>query len=559
MVSKKRIGEILIEDFRLITPSQLNEALEKQQGVDKKIGEILVEDKVITPQQLGEALQYQLGIPYVDLSTYRIDRNASQLVPEGLARRHNVLPVGMEDNKIVLVMDDPMDIIAIDDIRMTTSYDTRILMSSRDSIRKAISNIYVQSEAASRAIQELSRNDQENETRQAVESAEVSNAPVVRLVNQVISGAIKSRTSDIHIEAFERGGKVRYRIDGKLREVMTIPKGSHTAIVARVKIMGGMDIAEHRIPQDGRVETVVEGKAVDLRISILPTVFGEKVVIRILDRSSILMTRSQLGFTEHNMKLFDRIIKAPEGIILITGPTGSGKSTTLYACLNEMNDPGSNIITVEDPVEYRLEGINQVQVNTKAGLTFAGGLRSILRQDPDIVMVGEIRDAETAEIATKAAITGHTVLSTLHTNDTVSTVFRLIDMGIEMFMVSTALVGVIAQRLVRRICNQCKERVMPTVEEMMILRLDKPIFLYRGRGCNLCNGTGYFGRIAIHEILVIDRPIRTIISKNGDASTIKDAAVSAGMKTLHDSAKELVLTGVTTVEEMLKVTYSVDD
>lgn len=381
---------------------------------------------------------------------------------------------------------------------------------------------------------------------------------MVRLVNSIIIQAAKMKASDIHIEPFEKTVRVRFRVDGDLKEIMSPTKATHLPLVTRIKIMSKLDIAERRIPQDGRVETVIDGNPIDLRVSILPTVYGEKVVIRLLYRNSIMLSMEQLGFSKYNKEQFDKIIKAPEGIILVTGPTGSGKSTTLYTVLRELNDIKKNIITVEDPVEYRLLGINQVQFNAKAGMTFASGLRSILRQDPDVIMVGEIRDAETAEIAVRAAITGHLVLSTLHTNDTASTVARLVDMGIEPYMVSTSVVGIMAQRLVKRICKKCKKQRKSTIEEMQLLGLDKPIAISYGQGCNHCNDTGYSGRIAIHEVMIVDNDIKSLISTGQTSETIKEVLRKKGMKTLNDSARDLVLDGTSTIEEMLRVTYSVE-
>lgn len=559
MITKKRLGDVLV-DLGFISEEQLQSALDIQATSDKRLGEILLDQNLLSRDQLSTVLEFQLGIPYVDLSTYNIDPKASKLISEKLARKHDVLPVAVHNDKIVVVMADPFDIVARDDVKIASNLETEVLMSSKEDIRKSINTVYDSSEITDQTIEELNiENADYDEIAEDIDNIEVEKAPVVRLVNTIISGAIKARASDIHIEAYEKTAKVRYRVDGELKDVISPPKSSHQAIVARIKILGGMDIAEKRIPQDGRIETVIEGKPIDMRISVLPTVHGEKAVIRLLDRSSIVLKKEDLGFTEYNINLFNRIIKSPEGIILLTGPTGSGKTTTLYATLSELNKPNINVITVEDPVEYRLEGVNQVQVNTKAGLTFASGLRSILRQDPDIVMVGEIRDSETAQIATQAAITGHLVLSTIHTNDAVSTIFRLTDMGIETFMVSSAVVGVIAQRLVKRVCIHCKEKRPPTFEEMMMLGLEKPVFLYKGKGCNVCGGSGYYGRIAIHEVLAVDKTIRNMISKGMDADTIKEEAMRSGMKTLSESCKELVLEGVTTIEEMLKVTYSIDN
>ncbi len=387
----------------------------------------------------------------------------------------------------------------------------------------------------------------------------MESAPVVRLINSVLQHSIKSSASDIHIEPTAGNLKVRFRIDGQLQEVMNSSMMAHSAIITRIKIMGGMDIAEKRIPQDGRVETKVDGKNVDLRLSILPTVYGEKVVIRILGGSSGALSRDQLGLSKANEILFDKITKSPNGIILVSGPTGSGKTTTLYSLLKEVNTPEVNIITVEDPVEYKLDGVNQVQVNTKAGLTFASGLRSILRQDPDIIMIGEIRDSETAQIAIRASITGHLVLSTIHTNDAASSVARLVDMGVESYLVTSSLVGVVAQRLVRNVCSHCKTAYKPSHSEMMLLKMKEPVPLYKGAGCPVCNYTGYKGRSAIHEIIVMTREIRELVNRGGSIDQINQIAARQGTINLRESCAELVLEGRTTVDEMLKVTYSTEN
>ena len=564
LVTRKRIGEVLL-GLNMITQEQLDKCLKIQTTSQMKLGEILVAEGFLSKEQFNYVLGSHIGVPYVDLNIDDIDPGAAKLITEQLARKHNVIPIRLDNGMLTLVMSDPFDIVARDDVRIVTGFQPEVIMSSREEIQRAINTLYDSSEVVQKTIEEIKQTDFQDDDdlllrqQQQESEEEISKAPVVKLVNTIITQAIKMRTSDIHIEGFEKNSKVRYRIDGELREVMSLPKSSHVAMVARIKILGGMDIAETRQPQDGRIETVLDGAKIDMRISILPTVNGEKVVIRILKSGSIQVTKEQLGFSEHNVKRFNHIIKAPEGIILLTGPTGSGKTTTLYTALRELNKPSVNIITVEDPVEYRLEGINQVQVNAKAGLTFAAGLRSILRQDPDIVMVGEIRDSETAEIAVRAAITGHIVLSTIHTNDAVSTVSRLVDMGCEPFMVSSALMGVIAQRLLRRICPRCITERAPTIEEMIMLGLDNPIMLNYGKGCQNCNNTGYSGRQGIHEILIMDREIRNMVVNNVPADEIKKCAREKGMKTLADSARDLVLAGKTTIEEMIKVTFSVDD
>lgn len=556
--AKMRLGDILVKSG-VLTNEQLEQALILQKKEHKKLGELLIDEKILTEEQILGVLEYQLGIPYIDLNRYIVDRKVPKMVPELLAKKHNLIAINMEKGKLVVAMSDPLDIIAIDDARISTGMELELVISSKNDIKKAINEYYDSTELAEKAVEEFKlQTSVQDIAVEELEDEDVTNAPIVILVNTIINQAVRSRASDIHIEPFEKIVRIRYRIDGELKEVMSPAKSTHSALATRIKIMGKMDISEKRIPQDGRVETIIENRAIDMRISVLPTVYGEKIVIRLLDRNAIIVSKEELGFTKHNLELFDKIIKAPEGIILLTGPTGSGKTTTLYTILKELNQINKNIITVEDPVEYRLNGVNQVQVNTKAGLTFASGLRSILRQDPDIVMVGEIRDAETAQIATRAAITGHLVLSTLHTNDTASTISRLIDMGIESYMVSSSVVGIIAQRLVKRICPKCKEAYEASSEELGFLHRDEKTTLYKGKGCNACSGTGYSGRIAIHEVMVMDREIRNMIDKGNSIDEIKDKAISKGLSTLNESCKELVLSGITTMEQLIKITYSVD-
>ncbi len=559
MRKKQRLGDILV-NHNMITPEQLEKALEAQKESKKKLGEVLIDLGIIDENIILKTLEAQLKIPYIDLSNYMINPKAVRIISENIARRYNIIPLDIENGKIILSMSDPLDVLAVDDVRVITGLSVGVVISSKSDIQKAINKYFDTSATAQEAMKEfeLQTGNLDDEEVEA-EADDVANAPIVRLVNSMISQAARMRASDIHIEPFEDMVRVRFRVDGDLIENMVMPRKTHSALITRIKIIGKLDIAERRIPQDGRVETVVDRIPIDLRISILPTVYGEKVVMRLLFRNAISVTKEQLGFTEYNLKLFDKIIRAPEGIILVTGPTGSGKSTTLYTVLRELNDIKKNIITIEDPVEYRLGGINQVQVNTKAGLTFASGLRSVLRQDPDIVMVGEIRDAETAQIATRAAITGHLVLSTLHTNDTASTISRFIDMGVESYMVSSSVIGVIAQRLVRRICPRCKTVHELTDEEKSITsNLPLASVVYKGIGCNHCNGTGYSGRIAIHEILVMDREIRRMIDRGNPIDEIKERAIQKGMKTLNNTCIDLINEGITTIDEMLKITYSVD-
>jgi len=556
--NRKKLGNLLI-DAGIISREQLEQALQLQKNTGKKVGEILVEQGLVQEKEIVEVLEFQLGIPHMDLDKHFIDPDISNLISEDLARRHLLIPVKVKEGRLVIAMADPLNIFAIDDIKIATGMDVEVVIATSKDILSAIDQYYGKKNVE-QAIEEFKKEfDFDNITEVDEKTlSEINNAPVVKLVNSIIRQAIRSKASDIHIEPFEHHVRVRFRIDGELQEIMSPAKSTHAAIVTRIKIMGKMDIAEKRVPQDGRYEAVIDGKEVDLRISSLPTVYGEKIVIRILQRDSTMLTRKQLGFTQHNMKKLDDIIKSPNGIILVTGPTGSGKSTTLYALLRELNTPNKNLITVEDPVEYRIEGINQVPVNNKAGMTFASALRSILRQDPDIIMIGEIRDTETAEIAVRASITGHLVLSTMHTNDTASTVSRLIDMGIEPYLVSSSVVGIIAQRLVKRICEGCKTDYKPTPEEKEMLGLDKDITLHKGAGCSACGGTGYKGRIAVHEIMTITKELRALINKGASVDEIREAAEKQGMLTLQENCRQLIVDGISTIEEMLRVAYSID-
>ena len=560
MKLKLRLGDILVQNG-IISEEQLHKALILQKDSGQKLGAVLMSQDWITEEQLFKILEQQYDIPYLDLNATYIDPKVPKLISETLARKHNVLPISLDKNVLKVAMSDPLDIIARDDIRIITGLDIDPVISPTLDITRAINRYYDSSEMAERAVEEFKSQGGIREDITEQEDADVTNAPMVRLVNDIISRAVKTKASDIHIEPFERNVRIRFRVDGELREVMTPEKTTHGAIVTRIKIMGKMNISEKRIPQDGRVETIIEGLPIDMRISVLPTVYGEKVVIRLLDRSSLVVHKEDLGFTEHNLERLNRIMKVPEGIVLVTGPTGSGKTTTLYSMLKELNQIHKNIITVEDPVEYRIEGINQVQVNNKAGLTFATGLRSILRQDPDIVMVGEIRDVETAEIAVRAAITGHVVLSTIHTNDTVSTISRLEDMGIANYLISSAVVGIIAQRLVKRICNKCKQPYEATLEEAKMLGENggAKVILHRGAGCNACSHSGYSGRTAIHEVLVLDRSLKTMISSNQSIEAIRIVAKEKGLTTLNETCRELVKSGVTTIDEMIRMTFNVEE
>lgn len=553
-----RFGDLLVSVGK-ITEEQLAEVLREQKTSGKKIGELLVNKGYVTELDIIQVLEFQLGIPHIDLDKHYIDPDIPKLINENMARRSVIIPIKKEKNDLTVAMADPLNLFAIDDIKIATGLEVKPVISTQDNIINAIDQYYGK-QSAERAIEDFKKQYDVDNIDDLDEDIlnEINNAPVVRLVNSIIKQAIKAKASDIHIEPFENKVRVRFRIDGELQEIMSPAKSTHSAIITRIKIMGKMNIAEKRIPQDGRVETSIDGREVDLRISVLPTVFGEKIVIRLLDRSSFLLSKTQLGFSDENLKRIDEILKNPNGIILITGQTGSGKTTTLYSVLREFNSINKNIITVEDPVEYRLEGINQVQVNTKSGLTFAQGLRSILRQDPDIIMIGEIRDTETAQIAVRAAITGHIVISTMHTNDAPSTAVRLLDMGIEPYLITSAVVGVVAQRLVRKICDNCKTKYIPTDSEKNILGISEDLTLYKGRGCSKCYNTGYRGRTAIHEIMHMTKEVKALIESGGSIDSIKENVANQGMVTLRENCKDLVLKGITTVEELIRVTYSLE-
>ena len=553
------LGELLVE-INVISQKQLDKAFEVQKTSEgKSLGDVLIDLGYITEKQYMKALEYRFRIPFVDLATMEIPSELSNVLSPDTAKQYTIVPVELKDNKLTIAVSDPMNFQAFDDVKLQTKLDVKTVLATPTDIKSAIIKLYEQTQT-DEAMEDLNNEYTIEDVEKLSEEVNnnVDSAPVVRLVNLIITQAINSRASDVHIEPLENIVRVRFRIDGVLYEQLTIKKAAYPAIVTRIKIMGNMNIAEKRIPQDGRYQTTFNGTTIDLRLSILPTVNGEKVVLRILGGKGVALERKQLGFNEKNSKMFDRILQNPNGIILVSGPTGSGKSTTLYTVLKEINKPETNIITVEDPVEYRMEGINQVQVNPKAGLTFASGLRSILRQDPDVIMIGEIRDSETAEIAVRASITGHLVLSTIHTNDSASTITRLVDMGIEPYLVSASVVGVIAQRLVRRICPKCKIERDMTDAEMELINIHTPMKVYKGKGCKNCNNTGYKGRIAIHEVLVMNKEICEAIENKETTERLREIAKANGTESLRESCFELVKSGITTVDELVKVTYSND-
>jgi type IV pilus assembly protein PilB len=535
----------------LLDRADLDRATEIQGETGMPLGRILVEEKFVKETDLVKTLARHIGLEFVSLDEVTIDPSASALIPEPLARRYNAIPIAFEDGSLVVAMADPANVLAIDDIRAITGLDVLPRVATKTEVEDAISRMARFDDSVS-DLGDLLDDEAEVEDLGALE-ASVDEAPVVKLVNTIITRAINERASDIHIEPGERDLRIRFRIDGVLHESMSTPRAIANAMVSRLKIMADINIAERRIPQDGRMSLKVAGKQVDLRVATLPSVYGEKVVLRILDRSSVMLELTDLGFGARNLERFQEAYERPYGAILVTGPTGSGKSTTLYATLNVLNDPKVNIITVEDPVEYRLGGITQIQVNRKAGLTFASALRSILRADPDVVLIGEIRDRETAKIAIEAALTGHLVLSTLHTNDSSSSIGRLIEMEVEPYLVASSIDGILAQRLARRLCEKCKVTTPPVAEEFERLGLEAPKEVYSPEGCGSCANTGYRGRLALHEILLVDEEIQRLAVERRPSDEIKAAALAAGMTTLWQDGIEKVATGVTSLEEIMRV------
>jgi type IV pilus assembly protein PilB len=562
--NKILLGDCLVQKG-MITEEQLSEALVKQKENGTKLGETIVELGYVSENDMIDVLVEQLGIEYVDVRKIKVDENAARLLKEDFMRKNSLIPIAFDEllpNVIRVAMADPMDIIAIDDISIITNMQVDPVLSTKGQINMAIDKIFGATQAMQAAEQYRKERERDREKAglnmdEEEEDSELDNSPIVQLVRSILEQGVRRRASDIHIEALEFQVRVRFRIDGALVQVMTYDIDLLPAIVARIKIIGGMDISEKRKPQDGRIAMTVDRRDYDVRVSILPTINGEKVVMRLTSKENLTRDKKNLGFSEEELEKFDRILKNPHGIILVTGPTGSGKSTTLYTALSELNTEDVNIITVEDPVEANMEGINQVHVNEKAGLTFASALRSILRQDPDIIMIGEIRDGETAGIAVKAAITGHLVVSTLHTNGTASTVTRLVDMGMESYLIGDALVGVIAQRLVRRLCPECKRLVYATEDEKRLLGVTTPgdLPIYEPVGCEACGNTGYHGRIGVYEIMPVTNDLRIKIAAGARADEIKEQAVSEGMSTLSVSAAKLCVQGVTSFKEALKIAY----
>lgn len=557
---KMRIGDILMAEG-VITQEQLDKALESQKIKKRRLGEILVSDGYITDDIMADALCHQMGYDRANLQDSRIPDDLISMFDVELLKKYTAIPYCYDDRNVNIIrvaMADPMDMLAIDDLSMVTNRMIDPMVATPGEIMVAIDKYYGNAEALKAANDfESERADLFADDEIEAMNDDVNNSPIVQLVNSMIEQAVRQRTSDIHIEALEKKVRVRYRIDGALHERMTYNIKMLPAIVARLKVVGGMDIAEKRKPQDGRITSFVDGREFDIRVSILPTVYGEKVVMRLTNKNALTRDKAELGFNDHDLKLFDHILMNPHGIILVTGPTGSGKSTTLYTALSELNKEDVNIITVEDPVEANVAGINQVQTNTKAGLTFASALRSILRQDPDIIMIGEIRDEETASIAVQASITGHLVVSTLHTNSAASTITRLADMGLPEYLIADSTVGIIAQRLVRRLCPRCKRKVLADADQLELLGFgpDEQVEIYEPVGCSSCDNNGFKGRIGVYEIMEVTPKVRKVIAAGEDAEHIKQAALEEGMYTLRMSATNYVLEGITSVSEMIKVSF----
>ena len=557
----ERIGDYLVNQG-LITSEQLQQVLDAQKASNgsKKFGDVVVELGFMSEVNFAKALAGNLRVQYVDLDNVEINTDAVQMVPEALARKHTVIAINVQGKRLTVATNDPVNFIVLEDIKVSTGMDTVPVLATTSAINKAIGKCYSMQNVDSVLegvnqmggdLGEMSEADLESKDR-------VESAPIVKLATTIVENSYRADATDIHIEPFDKYTRIRIRVNGDLVELMNISSAVHSALTTRFKLISGMNIAEKRIPQDGRFTQVVDGTTLDVRVSSLPMVHGEKIVIRILSTGQIALRKiTDLGMSDYNYTLFESMLRVPHGVILVTGPTGSGKTTTLYAALGEIAKPNVNVVTVEDPVEKAIDGINQCQVNTKAGMTFAAALRSILRQDPDVVMIGEMRDTETADIGIRAAITGHLALSTLHTNDAASTVVRLVDMGVAPYMVATSLIGVIAQRLVKVLCPDCKKPRMTTPEENDLMGLDHSIQIFEAGGCPACNNTGYRGRTAIHEIIHCTTKVSSIIAGGGTKEEIEKAAKEQGTKLLRDNAAELVQAGETSIDELVRATYTV--
>jgi type IV pilus assembly protein PilB len=552
------LGALLIDEG-LLTDAQLDAALAEQSRSGKPLGRLLIESGTISEAELVHTLARQVGLEFVDLNDRAVDGSVAALVSESLARRYQAIPIGWEDGRLVVAMADPSNVFAVDDIRAIAGAEVRTVVATATQINETIERFY-RMDTDVDAVVQAATEDADDENELANVSELVEDAPIVKFVNLLVTQAVNDRASDIHVEPAEHDLRIRFRIDGVLHEVMRSPRSIQAGVISRLKVMADINIAERRIPQDGRISMKVGGRGIDLRVATLPTVYGEKVVMRILDKGQAVLQLEELGFLPETEARYEQAYRKPYGTILVTGPTGSGKSTTLYATLNQLNTPDRNIITVEDPVEYRLPGINQVQINPKAGLTFASALRSILRSDPDVVLVGEIRDRETAVIAVEASLTGHLVLSTLHTNDAASSPLRLVEMGVEPFLVTSALDCVLAQRLARKLCEKCKEGYQPTEAELVAvgwptedLQQGEWPTLHRAIGCTACGRTGYRGRFAIHEAMIVTEEVERLIIERRSTEDIQKTAVMQGMLTLREDGLRKAAMGQTSLEEIFRV------
>ena len=565
----KRLGELLLA-AGTITEEELERGIALQRQTKERLGSVLISSGIIAESELIEALQMQLGIEFIDLTRVSIPTELAQALPKNIARQYQVVPVKVVKDELFLAMSDPLNFYAIVEVRKAVRKKVVPMVATSTAVEHAIQILY-SNEGVAKAISDMKRESAGADTSSAPDTAFVANqlgedaissAPTIRLVNSIIERAITERASDIHLEPTEREMRVRMRIDGLMRDMLTVPKDLQASVVSRLKIMSSLDIAERRVPQDGRFNVRIKDRDIDLRVSTLPTVYGEKIVARLLDKTGGKISKEAIGLTGADLEKYEKMIRMRNGVLLIVGPTGSGKTTTMYAMIDDLNTREVNMITLEDPVEYNIDGINQVQINEKTGMTFASGLRAILRQDPDIIAVGEIRDGETAEIAMRAAITGHVVLSTIHTNDAVGSIERLEDIGVEPYLIASALKGVISQRLVRRICTHCREAYEPNAGELADLgmEMEPGLQLYRGRGCPDCFGTGYRGRIAVFEMMQVNQRVRTLISAKSSREEIERELrdPDSGFVSLRENAMRLVREGVTTGEEVLRVVNEED-
>ncbi|MBR1739026.1 MAG: Flp pilus assembly complex ATPase component TadA [Ruminococcus sp.] len=552
------IGQYLVEKG-LITEEQLKNVLEKQKSEKGKLfGDVIIEMKYVSDVDFAKTLAERLNIQYIDLDNTDLSPDVVKKIPEATARKYNVIAVSKVGKRMMIATNDPINFYVFEDLRVITGCNITAMLATKAAINRAIGKMYSAGQV-SQVVDEATKEKEEEINLDDIDltSDRVDNAPIVKLATAIVENAYRQDCTDIHIEPFKNFTRIRIRVNSDLIEMMTISNALHVSLVTRFKILSGMNIAEKRIPQDGRMSQVVDGTTIDLRVSNLPMVYGEKVVLRILAGDSSVRRIQDLGMTDYNYERFVSCLKVPQGVVLVTGPTGSGKSTTLYAALGEIAKPNLNVITVEDPVEKKLENINQCQINEKAGMTFAAALRSILRQDPDIIMIGEMRDTETAEIGIRAAITGHLVLSTLHTNDASSTVTRLVDMGVDAYMVATSLIGVVAQRLTKVLCPECKKSRMSTPEDNKLMEIENSVPIYDAVGCPKCKNTGYTGRTAIHEILLATPTMKEIIAAGAKSEEIQILARKEGCRLLRDNVSELVQAGRTTVDELVRVTYAV--